>query len=79
MNDKIFPIGQSNDAYAEFFPGQSYLKALSDRQITIYTIHETRHTYISQLTMQNANPTIIKKIVGHQICNEFNGKGLYPY
>lgn len=31
-----------------------------------HTIHETRHTCISQLTMQNANPTIIKIIVGHK-------------
>lgn len=31
-----------------------------------HTIHETRHTCISQLTMHNANPTIIKKIVGHK-------------
>lgn len=31
-----------------------------------HTIHETRHTCISQLTMKNANPTIIKKIVGHK-------------
>ncbi len=28
--------------------------------------HETRHTCISQLTMKNANETIIKKIVGHK-------------
>lgn len=31
-----------------------------------HTIHETRHTCISQLTMKNINPTIIKKIVGHK-------------
>lgn len=31
-----------------------------------HTIHETRHTCISQLTMKGANPTIIKKIVGHK-------------
>lgn len=31
-----------------------------------HTIHETRHTCISQLTMKNVNPTIIKKIVGHK-------------
>ena len=31
-----------------------------------HTIHETRHTCISQLTMKNANPTIIKHIVGHK-------------
>ena len=31
-----------------------------------HTIHETRHTCISQFTMKNVNPTIIKKIVGHK-------------
>lgn len=31
-----------------------------------HTIHETRHTCISQLTMKNINSTIIKKIVGHK-------------
>lgn len=38
MNDNIFPIGEPNDAYAEFFSGQSYLKVLSDKQITIYNV-----------------------------------------
>ena len=31
-----------------------------------HSIHETRHTCISQLTMKGANPTIIKIIVGHK-------------
>lgn len=31
-----------------------------------HTIHETRHTCISQLVMRGANQTIIKKIVGHK-------------
>lgn len=31
-----------------------------------HTVHETRHTCISQLTMRGANPKIIKKIVGHK-------------
>ncbi len=33
MNENIFPIGEPNDAYAQFFSGQSYLKVLSDKQI----------------------------------------------
>ncbi len=36
MNDNIFPIGEPNDAYAEFFSGQSYLKMLSDKQVPIF-------------------------------------------
>lgn len=31
-----------------------------------HTVHETRHTLISQLVMLNVNQTIIKKIVGHK-------------
>ncbi|MGN0517460.1 MAG: tyrosine-type recombinase/integrase [Acutalibacteraceae bacterium] len=31
-----------------------------------HTVHETRHTCISQLIMKNANQTIVKKIVGHK-------------
>ena len=31
-----------------------------------HTIHETRHTFISQLVTANINQTIIKKIVGHK-------------
>lgn len=31
-----------------------------------HTIHETRHTFISQMVMRNVNQTIIKKIVGHK-------------
>lgn len=38
MNERIFPIGKPNDAYAEFFSGQSYLKVLSDKQVTIFNV-----------------------------------------
>lgn len=38
MNDKIFPMGEPNDEYAEFFSGKSYLKLLSDKQITIFNV-----------------------------------------
>ena len=38
MKDMIFPIGDPNDAYAEFFSGQSYLKVLSDKQVTIFNV-----------------------------------------
>lgn len=31
-----------------------------------HTVHETRHTFISQLVMQNVNQTVIKTIVGHK-------------
>ena len=31
-----------------------------------HTPHETRHTFISQMVMRNANQTILKKIVGHK-------------
>lgn len=38
MHDIIFPMGQPNDAYAPFFSGKSYLKRLSDTQITIFNV-----------------------------------------
>ena len=38
MNDNIFQIGEPNDAYAEFFSGQSYLKMLSDKQVPIFNV-----------------------------------------
>lgn len=38
MNETIFPIGEPNDVYAQFFSGQSYLKVLSNRQITIFNV-----------------------------------------
>lgn len=43
-----------------------YWRPLMDNLNLNHTIHETRHTCISLLTMKNANPTIIKKIVGHK-------------
>lgn len=38
MKENLFPIGEPNDAYAEFFSGKSYLNVLSDEQITIYYV-----------------------------------------
>ena len=38
MKDMIFPIGDPNEADAEFFSGQSYLKVLSDKQVTIFNV-----------------------------------------
>ena len=44
----------------------NYFKPLREALGFNHTIHETRHTCISQLTMQNANSTMIKFIVGHK-------------
>lgn len=79
--DKVLPfwktfLEKSNSTYA--FAGVSgdkltyenfkkrYYKPLMEQLGLNHTIHETRHTCISQLTMQNANPTMIKFIVGHK-------------
>lgn len=79
--DKVLPfwksfLSKSNCEYA--FTGISrnqltydnfkrrYYKPLMEQLGLNHTIHETRHTCISQLTMQNANPTMIKYIVGHK-------------
>ena len=41
MSDKnlseVFAIGDKNDAYAQYFDGQSYLNVISDRRVFIYS------------------------------------------
>ena len=34
----IFPIGEPNDAYAQYFSGKSYLKFLSSEQVTMFNV-----------------------------------------
>ena len=34
----IFPIGEPNDAYAQYFSGKSYLKFLSTEQVTMFNV-----------------------------------------
>ena len=34
----VFPIGNKNDAYAQYFVGQSYLNMLSLEQVAIYNV-----------------------------------------
>ena len=34
----VFPIGASNDAYAQYFIGQSYLAPLSTQQVGIFNV-----------------------------------------
>ena len=34
----IFPIGNTNDAYAKYFIGQSYLAPVSTEQVKIYNV-----------------------------------------
>ena len=38
QNTIFFPIGASNDAYAQYFSGQSYLAPLSSRQVTFFNV-----------------------------------------
>ncbi len=40
MKDKdlIFPLGEPNDAYAEYFSGQSYLSSVSREQVAIFNV-----------------------------------------
>lgn len=37
-NLSVFPIGDKNDAYAQYFDGQSYLSVISDKQIFIANV-----------------------------------------
>ena len=34
----VFPIGEPNDAYAQYFSGKSWLKFLSTEQVTIFNV-----------------------------------------
>lgn len=34
----IFPIGEPNDAYAQYFTGQSYLASVTDQQIPVHNV-----------------------------------------
>ncbi len=43
-----------------------YWRPLMEQFNLKHTIHETRHTFISQMVMKNVNQTILKKIVGHK-------------
>ena len=38
QNTIFFPIGDPNDAYAQYFDGQSYLAPVSTEQIPIYNV-----------------------------------------
>ena len=37
-NLSVFPIGEPNDAYAQYFSGKSWLKYLSTEQVTIFNV-----------------------------------------
>ena len=37
-NSMIFPIGQTNDAYAQYFSGQSYLAPISTQQVGVFNV-----------------------------------------
>ena len=37
-NSMIFPIGQKNDAFAQYFVGQSYLAPVSKEQVNIFNV-----------------------------------------
>ena len=37
-NLSVFPIGEPNDAYAQYFSGKSWLKYLSTEQVTMFNV-----------------------------------------
>ena len=37
-NLSVFPTGEPNDAYAQYFSGQSYLQYLSTQQVTVFNV-----------------------------------------
>ena len=38
MKLSVFPMGEPNDAYAQYFSGKSYLKYLSTEQVTVFNV-----------------------------------------
>lgn len=38
QNEMVFPIGQPNDGFAQYFTGQSYLAPLSTQQVGIFNV-----------------------------------------
>lgn len=38
QREMIFPVGEPNDAYAQYFTGRSYLASVSDRQVRIANV-----------------------------------------
>lgn len=38
QNSIFFPIGASNDGFAKYFVGQSYLALISTEQVTIFNV-----------------------------------------
>lgn len=38
QNEMVFPIGQPNDGFAQYFSGQSYLAPLSTQQVGIFNV-----------------------------------------
>ena len=38
MKLSVFPMGDPNDAYAQYFSGKSYLKYLSTEQVTVFNV-----------------------------------------
>ena len=37
-NLSVFPVGEPNDAYAQYFSGKSWLKYLSTEQVTVFNV-----------------------------------------
>lgn len=79
--DKVFPFYKElaenskceyliNNVHGEHLPYNNYHKQywqpLMQNLNLKHTIHETRHTCITQLTQNGADKTIIKQIVGHK-------------
>ena len=54
-----------------------YLRPLMQQLNMKHTIHETRHTFISQCVTKNINMTVIKKNRRSQVNNEFDRANIH--
>lgn len=65
----VFTTEQGNRLTDDWFRKKQseVLRALNMK----HTTHEARHTCITQLTVHNVNPSVIKEIVGHKAAKSF--------
>lgn len=65
-NNSKYVITTPNGYKVDYAQWRRYMTSVLDTLHMEHTTHEARHTCITELTIHNVNPTIIKEIVGHK-------------
>ncbi len=47
----VFPVGEPNDGFAQYFSGQSYLAPILTKQVGIYNVNYHRNTRCVELLL----------------------------